>query len=141
MLFNFTEYEERIENFYNIMFSNKMIADVKLSEEKWTLKEMVAHLIDSASNNHQRFIRSQLESKINFPLYEAEEWKNVTKISDYSFISLIILWREYNYYLLHIVKNSKEDTLDNIWEINEKKLTLRFIIEDYFERHLLWRAI
>jgi hypothetical protein len=120
------------------MEQNKDIVNIKLTEDKWTLKEMVAHLIDSASNNHQRFIRLQLEQKIKFPAYEAEEWKNITKIKDYDFMELINLWKLYNQYLLYIIKNIEDKSLNNIWEINGKELSLKFIVDDYFERHLNW---
>ena len=53
------------------MIENLNNADVKLGPDKWTLKEMVAHLIDSASNNHQRFVRLQIGHEISFPGYEA----------------------------------------------------------------------
>ena len=138
MVYNIEAYMARIENFYEIMVQNKDIADIKISEEKWTLMEMVSHLIDSASNNHQRFIRLQLEPTLNFPAYKAEEWKNTTKINGYNFDSLIHLWKEYNLYLLHIVKNIDKSKLDNTWEFNGKQLTLQSIIEDYFERHMNW---
>jgi hypothetical protein len=42
-------YKRRIDNFYETMEQNIDIIDIKLSEEKWTLKEMIGHLIDSAS--------------------------------------------------------------------------------------------
>ena len=138
MVFNINEYSERIEYFYEIMVQNKDIVEIKLSEEKWTLMEMVSHLIDSATNNHQRFIRLQLETNLIFPTYEEEEWKNVTKINGYNFSSLINLWKEYNLYLLHIVKNVDENKLDNKWELNGKKFTLKFIIDDYFGKHMKW---
>jgi hypothetical protein len=138
MTFDINEYAERINNFYETMEQNKEIADVKLSADKWTLKQMVSHLIDSASNNHQRFIRLQLEQKINFPAYEAKEWKDITNTKDYDFTDLINLWKLYNQYLLYIVKNINENSLDNIWKINGNELTLKFIIEDYFCGHMNW---
>jgi hypothetical protein len=138
MIFNITEYDERINNFYETMVQNEEIADIKLSEDKWTLKEMVSHLIDSASNNHQRLVRLQLEQKIKFPAYEAEEWKDITKINEYDFMELINLWKLYNQYLLHIIKRIKDNDLKNIWQKNGEELTLKFIIEDYFERHMNW---
>jgi len=36
---------------------------------KWSRKEILGHLIDSASNNHQRFVRTQLASEVSFPGY------------------------------------------------------------------------
>jgi hypothetical protein len=132
------EYENKINNFYGIIIQNKDIVDKKISEEKWTLKEMIGHLIDSASNNHQRIIRLQIDEKINFPAYEAEDWKNITKIKEFNFIDLINLWKGYNFYILHLIKNISENNLDNIWEIDGKEMTLKFIIEDYFGGHLDW---
>jgi quercetin dioxygenase-like cupin family protein len=44
------------------------------SPERWTRKEVVGHLIDSASNNHQRFVRGQLAAGQDFPRYEQEQW-------------------------------------------------------------------
>jgi hypothetical protein len=48
--------------------------------ERWTRKEVVGHLIDSASNNHQRFVRGQLTSGQEFPGYDQEQW---VRIQDY----------------------------------------------------------
>jgi hypothetical protein len=137
-MFDIISYENKINGFYKIMVENNNIVDIKLSEEKWTLKEMVAHLIDSASNNHQRIIRLQIDKKINFPTYEAEYWKNVTNIKEFDFIELINLWKGFNYYILHLIKNINENNLNNIWEINGKELSLKFIIEDYFGKHMDW---
>ena len=53
----------RIESFEILMTRNADLADIRLAPDKWTLKEMIAHLIDSASNNHQRFVRLQLDRK------------------------------------------------------------------------------
>ena len=43
------------------------ITGIRLSEDKWSLKEIIGHLIDSASNNHQRFVRLQFGDLVNFP--------------------------------------------------------------------------
>ena len=137
-MFSINEYEKKINNFYDIMAANSDSADIKLSEEKWSLKEMVAHLIDSASNNHQRIIRLQIEKKLTFPAYEAEIWKDITKIKGFDFTALINLWKGYNYYILHLIKDIDENNLNNIWKMSGKALTLQFIIEDYFGRHMDW---
>jgi len=137
-MFKINEYKEKINNFFEIMVENKKIVEIRLSEDKWTLKEMVGHLIDSASNNHQRFVRLQIEKNINFPIYDPEEWKNISKISGFDFFELINLWKSYNCFLLHLIKNIDENDLNNIWKVNGKELTLKFIIQDYFEEHMDW---
>jgi len=46
MVFPIDTYKTQIEFFYNLMAKRMDIAEVKLGEDKWTLKEMVGHLID-----------------------------------------------------------------------------------------------
>ncbi len=41
---------------------------------KWSPKEIIGHLIDSASNNHQRFVRAQFQDHLIFPGYNQEAW-------------------------------------------------------------------
>ena len=137
-MFHINEYKNKIENFFEIMVDNKDIVDIKISEEKWTLKEMISHLIDSASNNHQRFIRLQIYKNIYFPAYDSEIWKNITKIKDFDFLDLINLWKGYNLYLLHLIGKIDDNNLNNIWKISEKELTLQFIVNDYFGNHIDW---
>ena len=137
-MFLIDDYNEKINNFYELMDSNKNIVDIRVSKDKWTLKEMVGHLIDSASNNHQRFIRLQIDKEIKFPAYDPEQWKDFSKIYDFAFIELINLWKGYNYFLLHLIKNIDAKDYNNKWIIDEKEITLKFIIEDYFGRHMDW---
>ena len=49
-------------------------ASVKPSPTRWSKKEILGHLIDSASNNHQRFVRALLHGELRFPAYEQEGW-------------------------------------------------------------------
>jgi len=49
-------------------------SEQQLSPERWTKKEVIGHLIDSASNNHQRFVRGQIADGQDFPGYEQEQW-------------------------------------------------------------------
>ncbi len=136
MTFNITEYQEKISCFYELMLANKHIVDVKIADDKWTLKEMVGHLIDSASNNHQWFIRLQLEKQLHFPAYDQEVWKNVTNITAYSFEDLVGLWKSYNQFLLHIIQQIDDSSLNNLWV--DGSMTLKFKVEDYFVRHMDW---
>ena len=138
MIFNVNKYNEKINNFYEIMFQNKDIVDIRISDDKWTLKEMIAHLIDSASNNHQRIVRLQIDKRIIFPSYDPDIWKSITRINGFDFLNLINLWKEYNFLIIHLLKNIDEKNLNNILEINGTEITLKFIIEDYFGKHMDW---
>ena len=71
--------------------------------ERWCKKEIIGHLIDSASNNHQRFVRAQIVGKLEFPRYEQEAWVRVQQYQSAKWLDLIDLWRAYNLHLLHVV--------------------------------------
>jgi DinB superfamily len=74
------------------------------SADRWSKKEVVGHLIDSASNNHQRFVRGQLVGGQDFPGYEQEQWVRVQQYQAARWNNLIDLWRAYNTHLLHVAE-------------------------------------
>ena len=101
---------------------NKVSADfLKFSEDelkrkpapgKWSKKEILGHLIDSAANNHHRFVRSQFETgpfKV-FP-YEQEHWVRIQRYNEPDSKFLLELWKIYNLHLLNIITNFPEDRL------------------------------
>jgi len=122
----------RIDSFELLMTRSADLADIRLATDKWTLKEMVAHLIDSASNNHQRFVRLQLEPVLVFPKYDAEEWKNATKITSFDYAILVTLWKTYNALLMHLIENMNPATLSHVWRREDKDISLEALIHDYF---------
>ena len=79
-------------------------SDQRPSPERWTRKEVVGHLIDSASNNHQRFVRGQLAAGQDFRRYEQEEWARIQGYQSARWPDLIDLWRAYNTHLLHVAR-------------------------------------
>src|ERR1044071_2832566 len=83
----------------------------KRTEEAWTSKEILGHLIDSAANNHQRFVRAQFTDDLAFPGYEQNEWVSSQKYTDESWPELIQLWSAYNFHLLHVASVIPEPIL------------------------------
>ena len=63
------------------------------SPGKWSPKEIIGHLIDSASNNHQRFVRAQLQDDLVFPGYAQDEWVAAQRYQDGPWRELLELWR------------------------------------------------
>ncbi len=45
-------------------------AHFKPADDRWSISEVVGHLVDSACNNHQRFVRAQFLEELVFPKYE-----------------------------------------------------------------------
>ncbi len=80
------------------------------AQGKWMPKEIIGHLIDSAANNHQRFVRAQFTDDLIFDGYEQEGWVRVQHYRDKSWRELIQLWQLYNQHILHIMTHVPEDT-------------------------------
>src|SRR5215467_12643334 len=85
---------------------------VPLGPEKWSRKELLGHLIDSAANNHQRFIRGQLVHSYSGPGYDQEGWVERNGYSTRQWADLVNLWRAYNLHLQHVMTNMLPETLD-----------------------------
>jgi hypothetical protein len=98
----------------------------------WSRKQVIAHLIDSASNNHQRFVRAaQLES-LNFPGYDQDGNMRVQVPQEADWRLLVSLWAAYNRYLAHIIAHLPESKLATPCRIGSgEPVTLRFIATDY----------
>ncbi|MBN1501116.1 MAG: DinB family protein [Spirochaetes bacterium] len=119
--------ENHMEYYSNI---SDETASVNLSEDKWSLKEIIGHLIDSASNNHQRMVRLQTEKIIEFPGYHFS-WNKIQKINSMKYSDILQLWKYYNILLAHIIKNTSRETLANIWDNGQEKFTFEKIITWY----------
>jgi len=72
----------------------------KPSPNKWSKKEILGHLIDSAANNHQRFIRVQFEEKPTI-LYDHVNWNHFNHHNTANTDHLMDLWISYNRFLIN----------------------------------------
>jgi len=101
----------------------------------WSRKQVVGHLIDSASNNHNRFVRAALSDALVFPEYDTNGWSAVENPQAAPWELLVSLWATYNRYLAHVIAQIPASKLDIHCAIGSHEGPLRFIIEDYV-RHL-----
>ena len=121
------------------------------AEGKWSPKEVVGHLIDSASNNHQRFVRAQFQEPLVFHGYAQEEWVRAQGYGDEPWPALVNLWKFYNLHLAHVCARAPERERlrprreHNLHEIGwaevprEEPATLEHLMRDYvahLENHL-----
>ena len=103
----------------------------------WSRKQVIGHLIDSASNNHQRFVRAALQGSLEFPGYDQDGCVRVQAVQSTPWLLLIALWTNYNLYLSHVIANLPAEKLEASCRIGENEpVTLRFLAEDYLA-HLL----
>jgi hypothetical protein len=110
------------------------------SAVKWSKKEVLGHLIDSAANNHQRFVRSQLQRELVFPGYAQTDWNRAQQYQSEAWENLVRLWVSYNRHLAHVMAAISESDSHNTCTIGEgKPVTLEFLVTDYvshLEHHL-----
>mgnify|MGYP001825346871 CR=1 FL=1 len=78
---------------------------------QWSAKEILGHLIDSAANNHRRFVEAQLKDDLVFPGYDPERWVAVQRYQQAAWVGLIALWRAYNLHLAHVIASCPEEVL------------------------------
>jgi hypothetical protein len=102
------------------------------SPDRWTIKEVVGHLIDSAANNHQRFVRAQLVEFLVFPKYEQNDWVRCQFYNEVAWEDLIELWQRYNFHLAHVMRHVPAEALTTGCVIGDyDTVTLHFLMEDY----------
>ena len=109
----------------------------KADPNKWSAKEELGHLLDSAANNHQRIVRAQLEDKPAMPGYDGDGWVALHQYQQRDWSELIQLWHALNAQLLTAAKAVPEEAWSRTLTIADSKpLTLRFVFEDYVD-HML----
>lgn len=98
----------------------------------WTAKHVLGHLIDSAANNHQRFIRVQAESDLILPGYAQDFWVDSQRYSDRAWSDIVELWSSYNRHLAHVIALIPEAKGDVPCRIGgEGPFMLRHVALDY----------
>jgi hypothetical protein len=109
----------------------------KLSASKWSPKEELGHLLDSAANNHQRIVRAQLEDKPRMPGYDGDAWVELHQYQRRNWQEMIELWRALNQQLLTAAEAAPDAAWSRTCTIADSQpLTLKFVFEDYIA-HML----
>jgi hypothetical protein len=127
------------------------VATVRPGAGKWSCKEVIGHLIDSATNNHGRFVRAQLKDELVFEGYDQDAWMRVQRYQERKWPELVSLWRELNLQIAHVMQSmSAHDrlrtrTVHNLHQIAWRAVpestptTLEYFLRDYIghmEHHL-----
>jgi hypothetical protein len=110
---------------------------------KWSAKEVVGHLVDSAANNHQRFVRAQAQDDLAFPGYAQDEWVAFQRYQEASWPHLLTLWRDYNLHIARVIEvmppeqRLRERRRHNLDQIAyqpvpaDRAVTLDYFMRDY----------
>jgi hypothetical protein len=107
----------------------------RLSKQSWSPKEIIGHLIDSASNNQQRFIRLQIVDQLVFPEYGKDnlKWVALGHYNDMDFADVLLTWKQYNLLIEKIIEEADVRCLSNCWKTGEKEITLINLMKSYVE--------
>lgn len=118
-------------------------ASQKFSADKWSRKEILGHLIDSALVNHIRFIRSLSKHDLVFEGYPQDEWVNVQNYNFRNWGELIELWKSVNLHIAELINNIPKEKLLSFSEHHnfnvicfnlvetDKESSLNYLVKDY----------
>ena len=110
---------------------------------KWSPREVVGHLIDSASNNHQRFVRARFQDDLVFASYDQDTWVAAQQYQSAPWAELVALWRAFNLHLARVMETvpeplrTREHLRHNLDALAWKPVpagtpaTLDYFMEDY----------
>lgn len=118
---------------------------------KWSPRQIIGHLIDSAINNDRRFVIAQLQDDLILPGYAQDDWVRVQQYETVSWIDLVDTWRALNLHLAHVMAAASDDArtrprlTHNLHEIGfrtfarEAAVSLGDLMDDYVQhlRHHL----
>ena len=107
-------------------------ASTRPRPDKWSAKETIGHLIDSAANNHQRFVRMQMQPHLDLIGYDGDAWVRIERYQDRPWAELLTLWESYNRHLAHVIRCADPSALRHTWRSPEGEIVeLEFVMSDY----------
>ena len=84
---------------------------------KWCPRELVGHLIDSASNNHQRFVRARFLGErdgLVFPGYDQDAWVAAGGYREAPWHEIVELWRLFNLQLARVMESTPRELAERV---------------------------
>jgi hypothetical protein len=108
------------------------VAPNRPSGSGWSQREELGHLVDSAVNNHVRFVRAALEPTYSGPGYEQEGWVAVHKYREIPWTEIVEVWHAHNRILVPLVAGLARAKLSTPCRVGASApVTLGFLIDDY----------
>lgn len=109
----------------------------------WSPVQVIGHLVDSASNNHQRFVRARFRPDLRFEGYDQDAWVSAQGYAAAPWQGLLDLWRAFNLHLARVIETTPDEALrvpradhnlDAIaWRTlpTDRPATLEYFMRDY----------
>ncbi|MBL4625146.1 MAG: hypothetical protein JKY42_08415 [Flavobacteriales bacterium] len=100
----------------------------------WSAIQVLGHLLDSASNNHHRFVGYVAGQTFAAPGYNQDLSVERAHYQELEFSFLSSLWYNYNILTDHVVNNISEEEMPSLVKVgNSDEVTLEFLIADYYD--------
>ncbi len=143
-----SEFEQNSQELLNLLdqweaklspMPESILRDRRNSQNR-NIKQILGHMIDSASNNTHRIIHLQYQkSPIQFPNYASygnnDRWIAIQNYEEEDWNIMVQLWKYSNLHFIHVVRNVDKSKLENQWEADTNKfISMREGIVDYL-RH------
>jgi len=130
------EFRAEIERLRGALLAlSPALADTPWRAGGWTRKQIVGHLLDSAANTRQRFVRAAIDGQYAGPGYAQDVWVVAHGYGDASWETLLGWWQAEHEILAAVVDRVPEERLEAQCVVgDDAPVTLRFLIEDYL-RH------
>ena len=133
------DFRIELDNLRSVLLSlSPALADSPWRPGGWTRQQVLGHLLDSAANNRQRFVRAAIEGEFTGPSYMQEAWVAAHGYQSQPWETLLRWWQAEHEILAAVVDNISENRMDASCVVGTNApVTLRFLIEDYLE-HQRW---
>lgn len=135
---------------WTVTFAHARLQELRADEAtrpgaagKWSPAQVIGHLIDSASNNHQRFVRARFRSDLRFEGYDQEAWVSAQDYAAAPWHLLLDLWLAFNLHLARVMESTPDAVLHDVrvdhnlheiaWETvpADQPVTLEYFMRDY----------
>lgn len=101
-------------------------------DSTWSPKEELGHLIDSAANNHSRFVRALIEPEFRGPSYAQNDWVTAHRYQEMPWLTIVEFWYRYNKFIALLLARVPEDKLQTLCFVgSDKGVSLDFLVSDY----------
>ena len=110
------------------------ITTLHRNHQNRNIKQILGHLIDSASNNHQRMVRLQYNKRLEFPDYTSanDRWISIQDYTSENWCDMVQLWKFFNMHIAYVLRSADPATTENIWTDEDgNEVTLKRMGETY----------
>ena len=98
----------------------------------WCAREILGHLVDSACNNHRRFVIGRDTPPVTFQAYNQDDWVERQRYAQVPFRDIVALWAAYNRHLAHVITTTPPEALSSVGQSADgADVTLGFLMQDY----------